>query len=204
MSGQDSSSGRLPSDYSSELHGAVPALVSSTGSMHTEDTPMTSSSSEPGGPAQASPGQDQPMAIVSQPFSLEVPNTVRPSEVPNTVRASGGADAELRRRLADHERGPQRDANRERSRELRDRDRPERHSIATPVHSRPSTPRRSSPRTAPVTPQTRDDRVSDLRGEVYELQRRLRLTEANALHNMDKLLRCRPRRGSPLYISKRR
>ena len=31
-----------------------------------------------------------------------------------------------------------------------------------------------------MTPPTRDDRVSDLQGEVYELQRRLRQTEVHA------------------------
>ena len=125
MSGQDSSSARLPSDYSSELHGAAPALVSSGGSVHTATTPMTSSSSGP-------------------------------DQVPNPVR--GNADAELNRRLAEHDRGTRRGADRERSREPRGQ--AQYHAISTPAHSRPSTPRRGTP----VTPTTHADRISDLQG----------------------------------------
>ena len=127
MSGQDSNSGRLPSDYSSELHGAAPAqVVSPGGSVRTELTPMTSSSSE-------------------------VPNPVR--EVPNPVR---NADAELERRLSEHDRGAGGQQERERSREHRTL----RHSIATTTGSRPSTPRRATP----VSPPMLEDRVSGLQG----------------------------------------
>ena len=148
MSGQDSSSGRLPSDYSSELNRAVPALVRSGGSVHTYITPMTSSSSEP--------------AHATSP------------EVPNPVRFPGGADAELRRRLADHDR----DGIREHSRDQRVRT--QHHSISTPVQSRPTTPRHHSPRSIPVAPPSQDDRVSDLQGQAMELQRRLRQAETYA------------------------
>ena len=85
MSGQDSTSA-LPSDYSSELHGAAPAhLVSSGGSVRTEATPTTSSSS----------GADQ------------VPNTVRARQgAVSPIQAHqvpiGGADEELNRRLTEH------------------------------------------------------------------------------------------------------
>ena len=137
MSGQDSSSGRRPSDYSSELHGAVPALVSSDGSVRTETTPMTSSSSEPGVPPHASPSPDQAMLVAPQAVPAvhgglqehQGPQGERPGtegylaaspKAPNPVRFPGGADAELNRRLADHDRGARHDATRERSREYRD------------------------------------------------------------------------------------
>ena len=165
MSGQDSSSSRLPSDYSSELHKAVPALVDSSGSVRTEATPITSSSSEQGAPPQASPSQGRALIVAPQATAPEVPNAARPLR---------GAEAELNRRIADHDRGGRRNADRERSREHRDQ--VPHHSISTPANSRPSTPRR----TAPVTPQTNNDRVSDLQGEVFELQRRLRHTEMHA------------------------
>ena len=157
MSGQDSSSARLPSDYSSELHGAAPALVSSGGSVHTENTPTTSSSS---GPDQA-------------------PNTVRvQQDVSSPARLrqmpTGNADAELNRRLAEHDQGARRGTDRERSRGHRGQ--AQHHAISTPVHSRPSTPRRGTP----VAPITYADRISDLQGEVFELSRRLRHTEAHA------------------------
>ena len=157
MSGQDppsSDSSRLPSDYSSELHRAVPALVSSGGSVRSETTPMTSSSSEPGMPRHASPGPPDRMMRAA-------PRTP-PSEVPDPVRQSGDAEAELRRRLADHDRR-QRDGTRERSRGHRDR--AQHHSISTPTPSRPATPRRSSPpRSTPVAPPTQHDCVYDLHG----------------------------------------
>ena len=125
---------------------------------------------------------------------------------PSPVRFPGGADAELNRMLADHDRGARHDATRERSREYRDQadagehrgrgqafqerlvpdlaerglDLVQRHTIHTPGSSRHSASRRSSPRASPVTPYTRDDRVSDLQGQVYELQRRLRQIEVHA------------------------
>ena len=149
MSGQGSSSGRLPSDYSSELHGAAPAqVVSPSGSVRTELTPATSSSGEMPNPVRP------------------VPNPVRP--VPNPVR---NADAELERRLSEHDRGADGQQERDRS-----RDRPHRHSIATPTGSRPTTPRRATP----VSPPILNDRVSGLQGEVFELNRRLRNAEAQA------------------------
>ena len=158
MSGQDSSSDRLPSSYTSELHGAVPAIVSSGGSVHSANTPQTSTSSEPG-------------AVV-------VPPQAASPEVPNAARSSRDAESELRRLLEEDDRRSPRSATRDRSRERHDR--AERHSIATPSSSRPLTPRRGAIRAVPVTPHTHDDRVSHLHGEVYELQRQLRQAEVRA------------------------
>ena len=168
MSGQeDTSAGssQLPSDYSSELNRAAPALVSSTGSVRSEATPLTSSSSEPAAPQQASPGTYRTMLVASR---------TPPPEVPNPVRLPGDAEAELDRRLAEYDR-LQRDGSRERS-----RDRTQHHSISTPTRSGPGTPRRHSPRVTPVAPSSQSDRVSELQGQMFELQRRLRNTEVMA------------------------
>ena len=80
---------------------------------------MTSSSSD--GPPNASPVQGHSMLVA--------PHATSP-RAPNPVRFPGGAEEELRRRLAEHERGLRDSAERERSRERREP--VPRHSIAYP------------------------------------------------------------------------
>ena len=124
MSGHDtSSSDRLPSSYSSELHGAVPALVSpggSGGSGHADVTPVTSSSSE-------------------------VPTPAR--TVPDPART---ADDELNSRLADHDRATRHNPDRERSREPRTPHHSIATPTTSRPATRASTPLRSTPAPSPT------------------------------------------------------
>ena len=151
ISGQESNSSRLHSDYS---FGAPAALVSSGGSEATVNTPAGSSSS--GTSLEPSPG------------------------APDSVRPTGNADEQLRRLLIEQERStqpsPRRDdappALRDRSREHPRR--AQHHRISTPTNSRPTTPRHQT-RIAPVTPTTQADQVADLQGQLRELNRRLRV-----------------------------
>ena len=161
MSGHDSDTSHLPPSYTSELHLAVPALQGSSGGSAAntlETTPKTSSS------------DDSALRQLTPPLrTLRSP--VAAPAAPDSVRQVSRADDELDRRLAEQERADRQNPQRERSREPRAR--AQHHSIATPA---------TSPRTrpAPLPPQVHDDRVSDLQGQVYELQRKLRLTETQA------------------------
>ena len=169
------------------LQPAMPAqLVSSQGSVQSVATPgATTSSSEP---PQPSPGQ--PLAVAQSGLS-PLPSTVqgsRPSTAPNSVRPAGSAEAQLDDLLQAQDQaaqyGPARDRSRNRDRSATPRS--DRFLIHTPrAGSRDLTPplRRTPRRQHPVTPSSSSDQVSDLRSELFELKRQLRVAERNALEN---------------------
>ena len=169
------------------LQPAMPAqLVSSQGSVQSVTTPgATTSSSEP---PQPSPGQ--PLAVAQSGLSPS-PSTVRgsgPSTAPNSVRPAGNADAQLNDLLQAQDQaaqyGPARDRSRNRDRSATPIS--DRFLIGTPrAGSRDLTPplRRTPRRQHPVTPSSSSDQVGDLRSELFELKRQLRLAERNALEH---------------------